>query len=188
MGSPDLSAGALGAQGQGSKLRGLAGTGFDSPLSLVSSEAGSLWCERGCACRVCTFLCLCLCSMCVHLSSYQPSEDPHPPSPKRHGLIRKGSIFGRLTVPVSCSGRAAPVLKSRLPRKPGPGKLEASLVFQPESLGRSVTVRSQGQSTCGCGPRAVHRRRGRWEDLEGLRPRVALPCKGRQERNTWPDL
>lgn len=107
-----------------------------------------------------------------------------PPPKKRRGFNRK-VVFGTRTVPVSCSGQAALVLEIRLHKSLARVSLR-HLWSSSQSMGRSLSAHNQWQSTCGCGLRAMHRQCGRWEDLEGLCPLVALPCKGRQERNTWP--
>lgn len=93
----------------------------------------------------CVLSSTCACVVCVHLSSsHQASEDPL----KGHGLFRKGTAHGRLTVPGSCSGQSALVLEIRrcknLPVRAG----LRHLCSGSHSPRQSLAAHSRWQSTC----------------------------------------
>lgn len=184
MGSPDLSAGPLRPRGKGEReLGGLAGTGFDSPLGLVSFEAGSPWCERGCAYSVCPFMCLCMRPFCPLIKL---QRTPATPPQKKDMDLLEMVVFGRLAVSVSCSGQAALVLEIRFHKSLARASLRHLWSSRAEYWAGPLlpTTSDRAPVDVGSGPCTD----SVWEDLEGLCPHVALPCKGRQERNTCPVL
>lgn len=87
----------------------------------------------------------CACVVCVHLSSsHQASEDPL----KGHGLFRKGTAHGRLTVPGSCSGQSALVLEIRRCKSLPVRASMRHLCSGSHSPRQSLAAHSRWQSTC----------------------------------------